>query len=86
MKKIKNGDIIRLNPLPGLEEPIEGPKIRDNRIRDLKILKVTKKTIQVRDEENKTEYKFRIDDLKQAYQNTPKGARKIMQRKKKEEK
>ena len=33
MKKICEGMRIRVNPIPGLENPIEGDRIRDNQTR-----------------------------------------------------
>lgn len=89
MKRICEGMRIRVNPIPGLENPIEGNRIRDNQTRTFIVAEIR--------EEDETillhelledgvkrnggaigaKLRVTVQDLLQAYMNTPRGVRRM---------
>lgn len=89
MKRICEGMRIRVNPIPGLENPIEGDRIRDNQTRTFIVAEIR--------EEDETillhelledgvkrnggaigaKLRVTVQDLLQAYMNTPRGVRRM---------
>jgi len=89
VKRICEGMRIRVNPIPGLENPIEGDKIRDNQTRTFIVAEIREEDETILLHElldgavNRNggpvgaKLRVTVQDLLQAYMNTPKWVRRM---------